>query len=118
VSESLQCCGSHRGDSGSEQIRKAEVVVHFGPHAICDSIDNLGAILRGIDMNPEWTLSEGQIDDLHDGPGDVGYIRVCRRSCRKAFHDVLSEVGTGSIVIFSLTCLVRGHACVCEVIRP
>jgi len=44
-----------RGDSGGEQIRKADVVVHLGTHAICNAIDNFGAILRGIDMNPEWT---------------------------------------------------------------
>jgi hypothetical protein len=36
-------------------------------------------------VNPERTFSEGHIDDLHDGPGNVGYIGVGRRSCCKAF---------------------------------
>jgi hypothetical protein len=70
----MQRCGSNHLDSGGEQIRKADVLVHLGTHAICDAIDNFGAILCGIDMNREWTLSEGPIDDLHDGPGNVGYI--------------------------------------------
>ena len=113
-----QCCGSRRGDSRGEQICKADVVVHLGTHAIRDPVYDFRAIVCGINMNSEWTLSDGHIDDLHDGPGNVGYIGVGRRSGRKAFHDVLAEVSIGSIVIFSLTCLVRGHACVREVICP
>jgi hypothetical protein len=111
-------CRSNREDSRGEQIRKADAAVHLGTHAISNAIHNLGAVLRGVDMYPEGTLPEGRIDDLHDGPGNVGYIGVGRRSCRKAFQDVLAEVSIGSIVIFRLTCLVRGRACVGEMIGP
>lgn len=116
--ESLQCRGSNDGNSGSEQIRKPDLAVHLGTHAICDVIDNFSTILRGIDVNPEGTLSEGHFDDFHDGPGNIGDIGVGRRSCPKAFPDVLAEVSVRPPVLIILACLVRGHACVCAVICP
>jgi hypothetical protein len=56
--ETLQYCGSNSKNSRGEQISKADIAVHLGTHAVCDAIDNFGTILRGIDMKPEWTLSE------------------------------------------------------------
>ena len=62
---------SERKRNRSQQVRETDVAVHFGANTICYSVYDLRAILGGIDVHTERTLTEGQIHDTDDSFGDI-----------------------------------------------
>ena len=48
----------------------------LGPDTVCDGVDYLAAILSRIDVHAERPFAKWHVDDLDDGIGDSGNIRV------------------------------------------
>jgi hypothetical protein len=50
-----------------EKVVKADIAKHLAAHSISHAVDDLGAILRRIDMDPERARSKWRIDDRDNG---------------------------------------------------
>ena len=53
--------------AGRQQVVQADVAEHLPAHTVGHAVDDLGAVLRRVDVDPEGTLAEGGVDDPHDG---------------------------------------------------
>src|SRR3979490_432991 len=54
-------------DARLQQILDADAPEQFGADTVGDAVDDLGAILRRIDMDAERSLAERHVDDPDDG---------------------------------------------------
>src|ERR1700728_3719770 len=108
---------SERKRNRSQQIRQTNVAVHFGANTICYSVYDLRTILRGINVHPERTFTEGQIHHTDDRFGDIGHISIGRRGSSEPLHDVVTEMGVRAVVVLGLTRLVCWCTGMREVIR-
>src|SRR5580698_9853002 len=50
-------------DCWVEQLLQVEVAIHFAAHTVGHAVDDLRAVLRGIDVHAERTLAEGHVHD-------------------------------------------------------
>src|SRR5580692_9479280 len=105
---------SERKRNRRQQVRQADVAVHFTTDTISYSVDNLGAILRWIDMHTEWALTERHVYHVNDGFGDIGHIGVSRCGSSKPLHDVVAKMRVRAVVVLGLTRFVRRRARVCK----
>src|SRR6202035_958963 len=53
-------------DRWVKKIFQSDIAIHLAPHPIGDAVDDLRAVLRRIDVNPERALAERKIDDPYD----------------------------------------------------
>jgi hypothetical protein len=49
-----------------EKVFQTNVAIHLAPHAIGNAVDDLRAVLRRIDVNPERSLAKRKIDNADD----------------------------------------------------
>src|SRR5258708_39141345 len=63
-------------DPRREQVLQADAPEHFRTDPIRDPVDDLAAVLRRVDVGPEWALAKGQGDDLDDRRGDSAHSGV------------------------------------------
>jgi hypothetical protein len=69
-----------------QQILKADIAAHFDANAVCDTSDDFGAILGGVDMNAERSGAERRIDDPDHCFGDPCRIGIDRLKRGKALE--------------------------------
>src|SRR5262249_34970984 len=74
--------------SWGEEVREPDAAQHLGPDAIGDHVDDLGSVLRGVDVNAEWAFAEWGVDDLDDGFGDFVDVGVGGHDSGEALHDL------------------------------
>jgi len=60
-------------------------VQHLGANAIEHCEADIGAILRGIDVNAKRSLSELGVDNIHDRLGDGAGVGIGRTMAANAF---------------------------------
>src|ERR1700722_18856391 len=108
---------SERERSWGEQIRQADVAIHFAANAIRYTVYDLRTILCGIDVHSEWTLTEGQIHHADDSFGDIGRIGISWRGSGEAFHDVVTKMRVWAVLVLGLTRLICWSTGMGEVIR-
>jgi hypothetical protein len=70
-------------------------VQHLGANAIEHCEADIGAILRGIDVNAKRSLSELGVDNIHDRLGDGAGVGIGRDDGRKCLLDLLAEAVYG-----------------------
>src|ERR1700679_1625211 len=98
--------GSERKRNWSQQIRQTNVAIHFRPNAISHSVDDLRAVLRGIDVHTERTFTKGHVHHVDNSFGDIGHISIGRRGSSEPLHDVVTKMRVRSVVVLVLTRLV------------
>jgi hypothetical protein len=60
--------------TGVSRSDRPMFAVHLGTNTICDSVEDLRAVLCGVDVRTERTLPEGPIHHVDDSFGDIGHI--------------------------------------------
>lgn len=78
-----------------EQFLQSDIAVQFAPHAVGHAIDDLGTILRGIDMDPERTPSEGGVHHTNDFACDFGRISIGGLEAGQALQRLVGNTGIG-----------------------
>jgi hypothetical protein len=58
---------STSGRRGLQDVSEADPPQQLGAHPVGDTIDNFGAVLRRVDVDPQGTLAEGHVDHPDDG---------------------------------------------------
>lgn len=75
----IACCDLSSGVvDGLQQVSQADVAEHFRSDAVGDAVDELGAILRRVDVDTKRQGAEGLVDDIDDGGGNGGRIGIGR----------------------------------------
>ena len=83
---------------------------------ICDGVDYLTTILSGVYVSTERSFAKWHVNDLDNGIGYRGDVRIRRCSGGKAFLDLISESMMRARVIFDSPRLVVWGTGVLEVI--
>src|SRR5258708_11139680 len=86
-------------DPRREQFLQADAPEHFRADPIRDPVDDLAAVLRRVDVGPEWALSKGQVDDLDDRLGDSAHIGVGGVERSETLPGLLRPPGIGTPII-------------------
>src|SRR5260221_11833910 len=73
-------------DPRREQLLQADAPEHFRTDPIRDPVDDLAAVLRRVDVGPEWALAKGQVDDLDDRAGVSAHIGVAGLRVASILH--------------------------------
>src|SRR5258707_8743196 len=97
-------------DPRREQVLQADAPEHFRTDPVRDAVDDLAAVLRRVDMGPEWALAKGQVDDLDDRLGDSAHIGVGGFERSETLQGLLGHAGIGAFIIFRCPRLVGGRA--------
>src|SRR3984893_18768791 len=88
---------------------------HVAAKAIEDRKADIGAVLGWVDMHTKWPLAEGRVNDLNDGIGHGGGVRIGRHNGGKYFLHLFTKTGIWSRLIFGDARLVGRAARMCEV---
>jgi hypothetical protein len=79
-----------------KKIFQSDVAIHFAAYAIGDTVDDLGAVLRRIDVDPERALAKGKIDDPDDLARDFRGIGVGGLEAGKTLQRLVGNAGIGT----------------------
>ena len=101
---------------GLQEVRQANIAEHFGPDTVGDAVDDLGAILRRVDMDAERPGAEGPVDDIDDGCGNGGRIGVGRLQGGEALQRLFRNALVGTVIVFGGTDLVSRRTGMSEMV--
>jgi hypothetical protein len=74
-----------------EEVRQADSVKHLGAYAIHHGECHSRSILRRINVHSEWPLPKRRINNVHDGIGDGGHVRILRYDRRKRLLNLFAQ---------------------------
>ena len=83
-----------------QKVAQADTVQHLGANAIEHGKADIGAVLRGIDVNAERPLSKRGVDDVHDGLGNGAGVGIGRNDRRKGLLDLLAKAAIRPRFVF------------------
>ena len=83
-----------------KKIFQSDVAIHLAPHPIGDTVDDLGTVLRRIDMDPERALAERKVDDPDDLARDFRGVGVGGLEAGKTLQRLVGNAGIGTGFIF------------------
>ena len=78
-----------------QKVAQADPVQHLGANAIEHCEADIGAILRGIDVNAKRSLSELCVDNVHDRLGDGAGVGI---DCLDVYRRLLEQFDRGSLL--------------------
>ena len=90
-----------------KQVFQIDVAIHLAAHAIGDCIDDLRAVLRRIDVDPERALAERKIDDAGDLACNFRGIGVGGLEAGKTLQRFFRNAGIRTGFIFGDPRLIR-----------
>ena len=90
-----------------EKVFQTNVAIHLAPHAIGDTVDDLRAVLRRIDVNPERALAKRKIDNADDLACDFRGVGVGGFQAGKTLQRLGGNAGIGTGFVFGDPRLVR-----------
>ncbi len=67
---------------------------HLAAQPVEDLEADIGAVLGWVDIDTEWALAEGRVDDVDNGIGNGRGIRIRRHNGRESLLHLFAEAGT------------------------
>jgi hypothetical protein len=83
-----------------KKIFQIDVAIHLAAHAIGDTVDDLRAVLRRIDVNPERALAKWKIDNADDLACDFRGVGVGGFQAGKTLQRLGGNAGIGTGFVF------------------
>jgi hypothetical protein len=76
-----------------EQVIEADAAVEVPADQVANTVDGLGSVVGGVDVDPERALALGGADDADDRGGDLGRVCAGRGQGGESAADLVYQVG-------------------------